>query len=199
MQATATITQPVADDLFRDYKLLASAMVKQLAHRFPGVERAELLNEALLGLSVAARRYSTERGTRFSTYARKIIRGHLLEHARRLFGRKGRGRPKACSLESLSGEVLGRRDAQMRSMLLRDLLTFGLLALRPRERRLLQLYFCEGRTLRDAGALLGLSESRASHLVIKSLPLVRQRLETIPGIEEEIGVRQWRRRSESRK
>jgi RNA polymerase primary sigma factor len=57
---------------------------RELAHRLPpGMERADLIQEGLLGLYQAAERYDPERGFRFSTYATGRIRSQMLRAMRR--------------------------------------------------------------------------------------------------------------------
>lgn len=71
------------DELVHGHLHLVTHIVNQVALRFPRhVDRAELWNAGAFGLVEASRRYDPETGTPFASFARRRIRGAVLDSTR---------------------------------------------------------------------------------------------------------------------
>ncbi len=67
-------------------------------------------------------------------------------------------------------------------------------SLPEKERRLLELYYYEDKSLSEAGAILGLSKSWSSRLHARAITLLQQALERIGAVPEDPGTRPARAR-----
>lgn len=175
---------------------LVSAIAKVLSRRLPStVELNELINDGVLGLLDAARRFDASRGVSFSTYAGHRIRGAILDGLRTrdpLPRRVRRARKRAIALaggqyqasgvqllelETALGvpedDSLGPEARAIEADLLRCAWS-GLAALPPRDRRVLVLRLVHGLTLREVAARLALSITRIAEIQARGLRRLRR-------------------------
>lgn len=180
---------PVAGEaaLVTRHRPLVRQIARKAAKRSRGFTVEELEAQGLFGLLLAIRAFNPERGAELGAYARSRITGEILDFVREETPGP-RGRPvRVQSLEDLRPDmddadgfdpVAPPVDLDQR--LAWDELTAWL----PwRERCVLDLRFHQGLYLREVGAALGISESRACQLQARALWRLRERL----GVEVEVG------------
>ncbi|HEY4616553.1 MAG TPA: sigma-70 family RNA polymerase sigma factor [Citricoccus sp.] len=94
---------------------LVGYAVSEMHHRYPMVERDELVSAGLEGLVLASRSWDPDAGTQFSTWAHAKIRWSIQEFLQQLdwMGRRGRDKAKrlARAKEQLT-HSLGREPAE---------------------------------------------------------------------------------------
>ena len=175
---------------------LVNAIARVLSRRLPStVELSELINDGVLGLMDAARRYDGARGVSFSTYAAHRIRGAILDGLRTrdpLPRRVRRARKRAIALAGgpyQAGGVqlleldtalgvpeddsLGPEARAIEADLVRCAWR-GLAVLPPRDRRVLILRLVHGLTLREVAARLALSITRIAEIQARGLKRLRR-------------------------
>src|SRR4051812_10858166 len=91
-------TTEAPDRLFAEHLTWARELSRRLAGRC-GVRADDAEADALLGLWDAAARFSPGRGKPFTAYARKRIRGAILDGRRELKPRIRKARPRTDSLD----------------------------------------------------------------------------------------------------
>jgi RNA polymerase sigma factor FliA len=170
-----------AEALVEEHADWARRVARLLASAYPRGLAEDLEAAGFSAVWEAARRYDPARGASFRTYAYWFVRGRIRDWARRV-GQKRCGRhpsrpERIYSLQHLlrprregdrGGELLGlgadpKQPDPSRGQQRRDLLAACLRGCSARERRLLTLYYCEGRTMREVAAALGTSESNVSY------------------------------------
>lgn len=84
------------DRLIEDNIPLVGYVVSEMHHRYPMVERDEMVSSGMEGLVLAAQTWNPDAGTQFSTWARLKIRWNIQELLQGLdwMGRRGRDRTK---------------------------------------------------------------------------------------------------------
>lgn len=152
----------------------------KIAWKFKGtkVDMEELQAAALLGLCKAANTFQSESGNKFSAYAGKCIENEVL-----MFLRSERKHYGVCSLDEPITE-----DGAARWELVRDkenpiekeenriFLSEITEKLKPREKRVLCLYYGEDRTQKEIGVLYGLEQSTVSKILINAAKKIRKEL-----------------------
>lgn len=85
MQALAQSITETRQALITDHVELALKIARQMSYRLPAtVSREDVDSAALLGLTEAASRYDASRNEPFMAFAKKRIRGAVLDHLRRI-------------------------------------------------------------------------------------------------------------------
>jgi RNA polymerase sigma factor for flagellar operon FliA len=200
-----------------DHLPLVGAIARALSRGLPStVEFDELINDGVLGLIDAARRYDPTRGAAFSTYAGYRIRGAILDGLRardplprrvrrarkRGVGASGCARA-ACAIQLLQlddalaipeDEAVGPEALAIEADLL--LLAWkGLTALPPRDRQVVTLRLICGLTLREVAARLRLSITRIAEIQTRGLKRLRAYVEGAPARTFCRGRTVWQDRS----
>src|SRR5579875_496521 len=177
---------PNRDEVLRQYLPLVRRVVQRLAARKPPhIELDDLVSWGIVGLLDPIGKYDPAKEALFSTYAQFRIRGAILDHLRSLDWVPRSVRQKASlgemslfSLEDLgfgSGEERlksGQNGDEGEADPLRALLSHervhlvaeAIQHLPERERIVVTLYYHEELTMKEVGAVLGLTESRVSQL-----------------------------------
>ena len=173
---------------------LVFSIVKKYANGYVPVE--DLIQEGNLGLIVAAERFDTERGFRFSTYAVWWIRGYTSRAARDM---EMNGR-EVLSLDMPVGEdgdknlldIIPDENTVSPCELaekneLKQLVAEMVSCLRPRERRVIELCFglngTSEHSLKEIGEILGISKERVRQIEVKALGRLRKLVAPIHRIE----------------
>src|SRR5207302_4587148 len=145
----------------------------------------DLESAALIGLIDAVDRFDPDRGVPFAGYATLRIRGAVLDEVRRVddLGRADRRRQREAQAQGVEGsriatvslddliergyggeeqqdEVAERYEAEDLRMRVRS----AMACLPPRQREVLERYYGDSLTLREAGLRMGISEARACQL-----------------------------------
>lgn len=148
---------------------LARWLGPEITYHCLGVE--ELEREAEVGLWYAAESYDPARGAQFQTHAWGVIRRHLLRYVQR--HRRQKRMAKVCHLDRW--DELPQRAAPV-GPLTRVLLESALALLPGDERRAVLLLVCDGRTLDEAGAEMGLSRDQARARRERGLARLREEM-----------------------
>lgn len=181
------------DELAQRY---ASAFLRRLP---PHIERGDVVQSARYGLCQAALRWRPGTGVPFDAYARRRIRGAIIDNLRNNRGvathsdvvdgkRRNRRHAAMMQLCALTGPVSRRGDPALpydpaapdtrelldRAILL-DQIDKRLDDIDPREAFTIRAH-CAGRTLKAIGADLGVVESRASQLYSSGAKRLRRHL-----------------------
>ncbi|MDP9265925.1 MAG: sigma-70 family RNA polymerase sigma factor [Chloroflexota bacterium] len=162
--------------------------------RCRGADRDDLIAWGMVGLVQAAKRFRDDQGATFASYAARRVRGQVLDalrvsdpltrSARRAFREARAADPEVpapfseVSLDRYTaagrevpaaGLCRTQQDARWASV------AGAMRGLPPLERRVLQLSFGRGLTLREIGARVGLSESGVCRLRARALRRLRTR------------------------
>jgi RNA polymerase sigma factor FliA len=160
----------------------------------------DLESAALIGLIDAVDRFEPERGIPFEGYASLRIRGAVLDEVRRVdeLGRADRRRQRAAAAQGEAGsyhgtvslddliergyhggaeqdELAERYEAEDLRMRVRSAMT----CLPPRQREVLERYYGQSLTLREAGLRMGISEARACQLHGRAIQNLRRELAVV--------------------
>jgi RNA polymerase sigma factor for flagellar operon FliA len=160
----------------------------------------DLESAALIGLIDAVDRFEPARGVPFEGYASLRIRGAVLDEVRRVddLGRADRRRERAAAAQGETGfyhravsldeliergyhggaeqdEVAERYEAEDLRMRVRSAMT----CLPPRQREVLERYYGQSLTLREAGVRMGISEARACQLHGRAIQNLRRQLSVV--------------------
>lgn len=148
------------------------------------VELAELESYAYLGLIDAVKKYDESRGVPFKSYAYIRIRGAIIDEVRKTSWitrherLKGEEVKKLVSLELVyeeAGETNIEDEYIEKETMQWIMEQFKIL--KEREQEAMYLRFVKDLKLKDIAKQLGVSESRASQLVISSLQKLRKHLD----------------------
>ncbi len=152
---------------------LIGVVARALRRRLPPmVELGDLIGDGFIGLHSASRRFDAGHGIGFERFARRWIRGAMLDglRARDWLPRQIRSSPGPAPrfLPLLSSHCAYRPDIEQK---LADLEWIGvaLKKLPVRWRLVLQLYYLEALPMKQVGAMLGVTEARISQLHALSL------------------------------
>jgi RNA polymerase sigma factor FliA len=160
----------------------------------------DLESAALIGLIDAVDRFEPARGVPFEGYASLRIRGAVLDEVRRVddLGRADRRRERQAAAQGETGfyhrtvsldeliergyhggaeqdEVAERYEAEDLRMRVRSAMT----CLPPRQREVLERYYGQSLTLREAGVRMGISEARACQLHGRAIQNLRRQLSVV--------------------
>jgi RNA polymerase sigma factor for flagellar operon FliA len=181
------------NELMRRYWPLVKKLAEVLKAKLPDcVEVDDLASDGVFGLAQAIDRFEPARGFKFATYAIPRIRGAMRDALRdqdwvpRLVRSR---KQKAPEVHSINGTVFETEIGKpvTAAMLIaddsptpadvleqRDMRHVILKALPSRSHRLLvKLYQLEGHTLKEAGKVLGFSESRASQMHAEAMGILQ--------------------------
>lgn len=194
------------NDLIEQHWPLVKAIAGKIYKKLPpSVEYGDLCSYGADGLFDAAENFDPGRGVKFATYAGHRIIGAIRDGIRNddWLPRSQRIKAKADSSfqtpkkfsfssvrlkgekrdvhfgDSLAAENIEQPDEALHRRELFDILLKGL---PNRERQVMRLYYDAGWTMKEAGQVIGVSESRVSHLRIMILKKLRERF---AGREEE--------------
>lgn len=173
-------------------KYVVSKIAKEI--NVSGLEVGDLIGYGVLGLIDAVEKFDPGRNIKFSTYAVLRIRGEIID-ALRSFGwipRKSKdGRideEVEDSMEELKelmfvsvdeGRLADKEmdpwneEDEMKRKLVEIINGFP-----EKERIALALYYYEGLTLKEIGAVLGISESRVSQIITSAISKIKAKLES---------------------
>src|SRR3989475_12456850 len=157
----------------------------------------DLESAALIGLIDAVDRFQPERGVPFEGYASLRIRGAVLDEVRRVdeLGRADRRRQREAAAQGEEGsyqrtvsldeliengyhggaeqdELAERYEAEDLRMRVRS----AMACLPPRQREVLERYYGQSLTLREAAPRVGISEARACQLHGRAIQNLRREL-----------------------
>jgi RNA polymerase sigma factor for flagellar operon FliA len=170
---------------------LVAIIAKHIAQRLsPCVTIDELISAGTIGLIKAARRFDSERGLQFRTYARHRIRGEILDCLRSqdpLSRSERRARRERAtdsdlsagatwvSLESILDEISKAHCTNERNMVFmsRAHIRTARQRLSSNENRIIELSFYAGWTNREIGQEIGLSEGRVWQIRTRALSRLR--------------------------
>jgi RNA polymerase sigma factor for flagellar operon FliA len=178
------------------------AIARQVYYKCGGhVPLEELEQEGWIGLAQARKAWRPDGGASLKTFAGPRVRGRLMDYLRDLdpLSRKHREQIQAGLLPAVRigsldrqapyagdddegehgrtlADQLGRRHAGFEQLERRDYVRGLLATLRPPRRRLLELYYLEGMTMKEVGVRLGVSESRISQMHTQIMEDLRARL-----------------------
>ncbi len=131
----------------------------------------DLIQQGSMGLMVAAERWDARRGVPFQAYARRIVRGHILDHLREQHWAYRRMRSPAVrrreySLEDVAVAEHPAVAPEMQDHFALSRLKAALLRLPDREHSMLRLYFFEGLSWSEIAARFDVTP-RAVHRLQK--------------------------------
>ena len=135
----------------------------------------ELLSDGYWGLVLAGLGYKEDKGAKFSTYARRRVKGKIKDRFRKKARRKHPYEERAIVDEDLV-EVRTPQSLLIREEKKRQL-RLVLLKINSRQRAILWLYYYGELTLKEIGELLGISEGGASMLKRAAYKNLRKALE----------------------
>jgi RNA polymerase sigma factor for flagellar operon FliA len=181
---------------------LVDAIARRLSRRLPPtVEMSELVNDGVVGLIRALRRFNPGRGVGFASYAHHRIRGAMLDglRARDPLPRTVRRVQKSLAADSdglapqmgiqivdldaalgvPADESEGPEETAVEADLRRRVLD-GLALLPSRDRQVLLWRYVLGRTLRDTSEHVALSPTRTIEIQERALARLRRYLEGQP-------------------
>jgi len=157
----------------------------------------DLESAALIGLIDAVDKFDPERGVPFEGYATLRIRGAVFDEVRRVdeLGRADRRRQRAAAAQGEAGSYHGtvsldeliergyhggaEQDELAERYEAEDLRTrvrSAMTCLPPRQREVLERYYGQSLTLREAGLRMGISEARACQLHGRAIQNLRRQL-----------------------
>lgn len=149
-------------ELVLDYMPLAEKIARDANLRTPpNVSEDDLKSVAYMGLVDAARRFDPEKGS-FGGYARTRITGEIKDHLKKVIEQD-----RICLSEERS-----ERDHD--PVQTRDFFEFVSTKLSDTEGDVLRMYYIEEKTLKEIGAVRGVSESRASQILGGSVKRLRK-------------------------
>jgi RNA polymerase sigma-B factor len=160
-------------------------LVRSIARRFCRAPESfeDLVQVGAIGLIKAVDGYRVERGHDLGAYAVPTIVGELRRHvgARRwpvhVAGRRGADTaPVAVSLDD-AAVADGASEVDLEHSEARDLVRAGLLALPPRDRRIVALRFYSDLSQERIAAEVGLSQVQVSRVLASSLERMRDTIE----------------------
>lgn len=160
---------------------LVERVAKRIARRLPrSVALDDLVGAGSLGLIDAVKRFDPARAPSFSAYAELRIRGAILDHLRaldwlprsmRASVNRGESDAAVVSIDDRAGlgcdgfaASLPTPSTLLEQRELRTCLAAAIAALPARSRRVLALYYVDELTLKEVGAVLGVTESRVCQL-----------------------------------
>ena len=187
--------------LIERYATLATRVARGMNVPVGAVADADdLESAALVGLIDAVDRFDPDRGVPFEGYATLRIRGAVLDEVRRVdeLGRADRRRQREAQAQGVEGsyiatvslddlieqgyggeeqqdELAERYEAEDLRMRVRS----AMACLPPRQREVLERYYGQSLTLREAGQRMGISEARACQLHGRAIQNLRRTLSVV--------------------
>jgi RNA polymerase sigma factor (sigma-70 family) len=149
-------------------------------------DAAELASEGAFGLSVAIDRFNPSRGCAFTTYATKYIDGRMRDFLRGPQGipqlrrlKKKQSNPAysvtgtPLAPDNLLGNELSSAPPPWEAAERDDEFEKWIRSLCPDDRAVMRAYYRDGRTLREIGAGLGVTENAACQMKHRALKWLR--------------------------
>jgi len=150
--------------LAEKYMPLAESMAFRRSHNLPrGLTPDDIRSAAYYALVDAASRYDPNRGVSFASYAKIRIAGEISDCFRKVPREK---------LEYVEVESLGSSS----HLETRDFFDFACSELCEEDAKMVCMYYVEGRSLKEVGALRGVGESRASQILKNCHSVVQKKL-----------------------
>jgi len=184
--------QSIEDRIVTHIGLARAVAIRTVDARCGGADREDLVAWGLVGLVQAAQRFKADRGAPFGAYAARRVRGQVLDALRardplsRTARRKYRAEravdedlPQPYLEVSLERMLEAGREPEERAAMPSvpdprwPMVLAALRTLPETERRAVALSYGRALTLREVGALLGLSESGACRLRTRALAHLR--------------------------
>lgn len=144
------------------------------------LERAHAELETTLGRAPSDEETAAHMGLSAKEYAQIVqrVRGtSVLSLEEFLPSERGHEIPLADTLRDETGDIVGEIEQQE----VRQELTAAVDDLPSQERRVIRLYYFEGKTLKDIKGVLGVSESRVSQIHAQAVIHLRRRLQELRG------------------
>lgn len=135
----------------------------RLSHSYGWVDRDDLQGYAQLGVTMAMRRYQSDRGVPLEIFAYRKGMFLAIDEMRKdgiLRRRSAKAIPASSALSEDLPDPTGQRGHE--SVVQRDLLASLLTQLTPADRRLLMMYYSQHMTFREIAAVFNISESAVS-------------------------------------
>jgi RNA polymerase sigma factor (sigma-70 family) len=171
--AAAARAQAQREQYIRDHLGVVYSIARAFAAGLPAwVELEDVEQQGMLGLIVAAKSYNRALGVPFEAWARVKIRGYVLSYLR-----EERGYRETACLEDAPEpaawplEEVEERDAHDQ---LAGRVWWAVESLEPRQRRILELLYIEGRTMVEIAEAWGCSKSQIGLLRRRALATLRR-------------------------
>lgn len=166
------MTNNEREKLILNYMPLANKLAWTKKHTTPkSVTIEELQSAAYMGLVDAASRYDEKRGLSFGPLARCRICGEISDYLRELaWG----GRNNPVFMVSLNySQKYESLEYTTKQQELSDFFAFATRSLTDLAKRIVNMYYKDGKTMREIGVTEELSESRISQILSKSHKLIK--------------------------
>jgi DNA-directed RNA polymerase specialized sigma subunit len=148
--------------LITDYQPLVRAIAAK--YRQKGVETDDLIQDGMVGLLEALKRYDAEKGAQFSTYSSYWVEKKMRESLAGCWRDAGRNIADPGSVEAGTAQAPSPRVESD---------PVRLEVLDSVEARVISLDFEEGNTLAEIGEILGISRSRVKQIKKKAIRKMR--------------------------
>jgi len=185
------------DELILSNLAIVKSVAGRIHSRIPrhSVARYEdLLQYGSLGLIAASRHYNPATGVPFHKYCRHRIHGAILdglravdEMSRAQRKKRRNAEPALCSVipcqrpDVFEPDRLPSQDPDPEHLAFRTqryaALSSACALLHPRDQDIIRLYYLEGRTMKEIGAIIGVNESRVSQLHSRAIGRLRHTLQ----------------------
>jgi RNA polymerase sigma factor for flagellar operon FliA len=186
-----------------EYMPLVRAIARHLSEHLPlQVDIEDLEQEGVLGLMDAVKRFDPSQNVPFVSYAKFRIRGAIIDYLRSIDPLSRDTRRKVKQAESDFGKTISldatteHRDTALKeSRIVADpkplelenlmraeesaAIDRAIAKLKPRWQEAVRLYYFEGLSMKEAGAQMGLNESRISQILRKVRETIKPDLEAL--------------------
>jgi RNA polymerase sigma factor for flagellar operon FliA len=177
----------VRDKLIEQHIDLPVVVANVLKQSLPAaIDVEELISAGMLGLVQAARKYDTAKGDKFRAFASYRVHGAIKDHLRKLDwfprGAHARGHFAMHSLDAMIAEDEHREPEAMidnrtrhpiEALTARELPSLVRAVLNAREFAIVSMYYGARMTLKQIGAVIGVSESRVCQIRKRILGMLR--------------------------
>jgi RNA polymerase sigma factor (sigma-70 family) len=160
------------DALVEQYLPLVRPIAEGIARSVPdSFDIDDLVQAGAIGLLRAATRYREETGVPFPAYAKKVVRGAILDSVR---GRNWTEATQSEPLEEAPEPALAPViDISIDRQKHLEKVRVAVRNLDPRKQKVIEIYY-QGRPLEEAGAAIGVKKSRAHELHHEALEDLRR-------------------------
>jgi len=151
-------------------------IAKKFVHHFHG-DIGLLFSEAIPALMRAVDDFDVRRGKKFSTFAHSYILTAIRDFTGRERERRKKEVPDVVTDTDIEGNVvtkidryLARRPGKTEDNLLHQTMIKGMMAkLKPKERTIVRMKWVEGKTFKEIGRILGMTDARAEQIEKRAL------------------------------